>query len=96
MTVRSPRSKKLDLRLTPAAKQTLQKAAQASNRSLSQFVLKSALAHADETLADRRSFILNDEQWNSFLEALDAPPRPLPCLQRLFNEPGFFDGRASQ
>lgn len=96
MTTRTPRSEKLDLRLTPAAKRTLQTAAEASNRSLSQFVLESALAHADETLADRRSFILNDGQWRAFLEALDAPPRPLPRLQRLLSEPGFFDASESQ
>ena len=40
------RSKKLDLRLTPGAKQTLQRAAAASQRSVSDFVLESALAHA--------------------------------------------------
>ena len=40
------RSEKLDLRLTPGAKQTLQREAAASQRSVSDFVLESALAHA--------------------------------------------------
>ena len=96
MTTRPTRSEKLDLRLTLEAKQTLQAAAQAANRSLSQFVLESALACADETLADRRTFILDDDQWAAFQAALDAPPRPLPRLQRLFNEPGFFDSSETQ
>jgi len=48
------RSEKLGLRLTPGAKQTLQRAAAASQRSVSDFVLDSALASAAETLADRR------------------------------------------
>jgi len=85
------RSKKLDLRLTRQAKSTLQAAAAASRRSVSQFVLESALARADETLADRRIFSLNAAQWKAFLAALDAPPRPLPRLERLLKEPGFFD-----
>ena len=38
------RSEKLDLRLTPAAKQTLQRVAEAAQRSVSEFVLESALA----------------------------------------------------
>jgi uncharacterized protein (DUF1778 family) len=50
------RSEKLDLRLTPRAKQTLQPAAAAAQRSVTDFVLESALASAAETLADRQSF----------------------------------------
>jgi len=37
------RSEKLDLRLTPEAKRVLNAAAQASRRSVSEFVLESAL-----------------------------------------------------
>ena len=91
MSSRATRSEKLDLRLTHDAKTALQAAAAASNRSVSEFVLESALARADEALADRRIFTLNEVQWRSFLAALDAPPRPLPRLERLFKEPGFFD-----
>jgi uncharacterized protein (DUF1778 family) len=91
MSVRATRSEKLDLRLTPDAKMALQAAAAASNRSVSEFVLESALARADEALADRRTFGLDAVQWKAFLEALDAPPRPLPRLERLMREPGFFD-----
>ena len=78
MSSHSLRSEKLDLRLTRKAKSTLRAAAAASNRSVSEFVLESALARADEALADRRTFGLNAAQWRAFLAALDAPPRPLP------------------
>jgi uncharacterized protein (DUF1778 family) len=91
MAFRITRSEKLDLRLTREAKLVLKAAAAASRRSVSQFVVESALARADEALADRRSFGLNPAQWKAFLAALDAPPRPLPRLERLLREPGFFD-----
>jgi uncharacterized protein (DUF1778 family) len=91
MAARTTRSEKLDLRLTPDAKMALQAAATASHRSVSDFVLESALARADEALADRRTFGLDADQWKAFIEALDAPPRPLPRLERLLKEPGFFD-----
>ncbi len=91
MSSRTTRSEKLDLRLTLDAKKALQAAATASNRSVSEFVLESALARADEALADRRSFGLSPAQWKEFMKALDAPPRPLLRLERLFKEPGFFD-----
>jgi len=96
MSSRPTRSEKLDLRLTRQAKRALQAAAAASRRSVSDFVLESALARADEALADRRKFGLNAVQWKAFLAALDAPPRPLPRLQRLLNEPGFFEVESDQ
>jgi uncharacterized protein (DUF1778 family) len=55
-----------------------------------------ALARADEALADRRHFCLNAAQWKSFMAALDAPARPLPRLERLLKEPGFFDAGQNQ
>jgi uncharacterized protein (DUF1778 family) len=96
MSSRPIRSEKLDLRLTRDAKRALQAAAAASRRSVSEFVLESALARADETLADRRTFGLNATQWKAFMAALDAPPRPLPRLERLLKEPGFFDAESNQ
>ncbi len=96
MLPRPTRSEKLDLRLTRKAKLALQAAASASNRSVSDFVLESALARADETLADRRTFVLNADRWKAFLAALDAPPRSLPRLKRLLKEPGFFDANAQR
>jgi uncharacterized protein (DUF1778 family) len=91
MRSRTTRSEKLDLRLTREAKLALQAAALASRRSVSEFVLESALTRASEALADRQFFGLNSVQWKAFLAALDAPPRPLPRLNRLLREPGFFE-----
>jgi uncharacterized protein (DUF1778 family) len=91
MASRATRTEKLDLRLTRHAKRTLQAAAAVAHRSVSEFVLESALARADAALADRRNFELNAAQWKAFMAALDAPPRQLPKLERLLKEPGFFD-----
>lgn len=93
---RSQRTEKLDLRLTPHDKHALQAAAGAVGRSVSEFVLESALARADEALADRRKFVLNAAQWKVFMAALDAPPHPLPRLRRLLQEPGMFDTGSGQ
>jgi uncharacterized protein (DUF1778 family) len=94
--MRSTRTEKLDLRLTREAKLALQAAAAVARRSVSEFVLESALSRADEALADRRTFGLNTTQWKAFMAALDAPPRPLPRLERLLKEPGFFDVRPNE
>jgi uncharacterized protein (DUF1778 family) len=91
MTTSPLRSEKLDLRLTPGAKQTLQRAAAAAQRSVTDFVLESALASATETLADRQSFQLDPEQWEVFVAALDAPPQVHPRLARLLQEPSVVE-----
>ena len=91
MTTRTNRTTKRDLRLSPDAKQTLNAAAQAAHCSVSQFVLKSALERAAETLTERQRFELNADQWKEFMEALDAPPQIVPQIQRLFREPSPFD-----
>ena len=96
MAERSGRTTKLDLRLTPEAKQKLQAAALASRRSVSEFVLDSAMVRAEETLADRTRFGLVAERWDAFLEALDAPPRDLPRLARLFREPSVFERETTE
>lgn len=85
------RNEKLDLRLTPSAKRTLQTAALAARRSVSEFVLESALARAEETLPDRQRFGLNAAQWKAFQAALSVPPRPSRRLAKLFKEPSVFE-----
>ena len=85
------RTEKVDLRLTPSAKRTLQTAALAAQRSVSEFVLESALARAEETLPDRQKFGLNAAQWRAFRKALDAPPQPSPRLDKLLQEPSVFE-----
>jgi uncharacterized protein (DUF1778 family) len=85
------RNVKLDLRLTPSAKRTLQVAALAAHRSVSEFVLESALARAEETLPDRQRFGLSAEQWAAFQAALSAPRRPAPRLTKLLKTPSVFE-----
>ncbi len=95
-TVTERRTEKLDVRVSPAAKAKLQAAAAAAHRSMSDFVMESALSRAEETLAERRVFGLDAEKWAAFQAALDAPVRPLPRLQTLLDEPGYFDSGAAR
>lgn len=92
MSARPARTEKLDLRLTAEAKRTLQSAAIATGaKSVSAYVLESALSRAEESLPDRQRFGLTAEQWEAFNTALDADPRPLPRLAALLSEPGVFE-----
>ena len=85
------KDERLDLRLSAAAKAMLQRAAGARHMTLSEFVVDSSLSAAAEALADRREFVLDDEQWQTFVAALDAPDRARPELDRLLREPSVFE-----
>ncbi len=91
MPTLAKRSEKLDLRLTPTAKKTLFAAASVAHRSVSDFVLESALARAEETLTDRHRFGLSAENWAAFINALDAPPYHHARMERLLTEPSLFE-----
>lgn len=77
------RSERVDLRMTPAAKRTLQRAAAVTNKTLTEFLLDTGLNAALDALADRRAFQLDKKRWNAFLAALAAPPRSNPKLRKL-------------
>jgi uncharacterized protein (DUF1778 family) len=94
MAQRTNRTEKLDLRLSRVAKRTLQAAAAAERKSVSEFVLDTALREAEERLADRRVFTLEGKKWEAFIAALDAPPRRHPRLEQLFREPTVFDHKS--
>jgi len=79
----SSKTQRVELRISPAAKEMIQAAAQSQDKTVSEFLLDSGLTSAAEALADRRLFILDDAQWQAFQAALDAPPRPRPRLARL-------------
>jgi uncharacterized protein (DUF1778 family) len=68
-----PKSERVDHRVTPAAKRTLQRAAAVHDKSLTEFVIDSSLSAAIDTLADRRVFQLDEVQWAAFMAALDIP-----------------------
>jgi uncharacterized protein (DUF1778 family) len=97
MAATTVRSEKLELRLSADAKRTLSAAAKAMRCSVSEFVLESALARAQEALPDRLHFGLSAERWQAFREALDAPSRAAPRLKRLLETSSVFEsGQASQ
>jgi len=66
-------------------------AARTARRSVSEFVLESAIARAEETLPDRQRFGLNPKQWAAFQAALDAPPQPARRLAKLLSEPSVYE-----
>ncbi len=86
-----PRTERIDIRTDAAAKRILQEAARASHKKLSDFLLENGLAAAEQTLADRRLFVLNDGHWKKFQAALDRPVKRKPRLAKLLIGKTVFD-----
>jgi uncharacterized protein (DUF1778 family) len=85
---------KMQLRLRPAQKAVLARAAELRGTSLSNFMLEHACAAAQEVLAEQVDIVMAPAEWNAFCKALDAPPRAIPALRKLLTEASVFDGKA--
>jgi uncharacterized protein (DUF1778 family) len=84
------RSERVDLRMTPAAKRTLQQAAAITNKTLTEFLLDTGLNAALDTLVDRKVFQLDETQWKDFMTALSKSPKDNPRLRKLLaRKPGW-------
>lgn len=60
---------------------------------MTEFVLDSACSTAEQILADRRQFVVDDAAWARFMEALDRPPTTKRRLQELLETPSVLDRR---
>lgn len=80
------RSERIDVRTTAAVKALLQRAAAASHKNVTEFLLEAGIHAAEETLVDRRLIRLDEDQWKAFVEALDRPIVAKPRLARLLAE----------
>lgn len=85
------RSERLNLRLAEDQKQLVAAAAAAMHKTLSEFVLDAACALARETLSMRTHFVVDDETYDRFVAALNAPDTDKPRLRKLLNEPSIFE-----
>lgn len=85
------REDRISLRATPSQRRVLEQAAEATGKTLTSFILDAASIEAQRALADRRVFLLDDEQWARFVEALDRPAHPGPRLRRLLTEPSILE-----
>lgn len=66
----------IQIRASAGTKALLSRAAALRGQKLSEFMLDSARRQAEETILDQRSFFLDAEAHERFLELLDAPAKP--------------------
>ena len=86
-------SERLNLRIEPAVKLLIRRAAKLRKYSVSDFVVRSSQDAAEAVLAEQTRFVLPKAQWRAFNAALDAPAKEIRELKRLLTEPSVFEER---
>jgi uncharacterized protein (DUF1778 family) len=90
MTARA--TKRFNLRATPEQVAKIRAAVEIGNeRSLTDYILTSALTIADQRLMDRTRLSFNARAYDAFLRALEEPPKDLPRMRRLLSEPSVLE-----
>ena len=81
---------RINIRVAPVTKKLLKSAAKLRKNSLTDFVLNSSTAAAENVLADQTRFVLPPDKWAAFNAALDAPAKEIPALKDLFTKQLMF------
>lgn len=87
----SAKAERLHLRVDAEQKALLEAASQATGASVSAFVLRAATEAAADVLADRRAFVLDQDAWRVFDEALNRPAGDVAGLRELLTTPTVLD-----
>jgi len=85
------KSARIDVHASAAVKQLLQEAARACHKNVSEFLLEAGITAANQALANRCHFGLDNAQWEMFQQALDRPVQAKPRLKKLLTQPGVLD-----
>jgi len=82
----SPRDT-LNLRIPPAERNLIDRAALSAGKTRTDFILQAARRAAEEALLDRAVMSVSPEAYAEFLKRLDAPAQPNERLRRTMQAP---------
>ena len=80
-SIENTQTTKIEINLTQAQKETLEKAASIRCLSLSDYLLEAALNLAEEQPLQPESIILSERDWEIVTAALENPPEPNEALK---------------
>ena len=82
----------LNIRVKAVQRRLIERAAKEVEKTVSDFVRDAAVREAQHTLLDQTTFHVDDETWERFVAALDAPIKDNPRLRDLMSrEPVWRD-----
>lgn len=72
----------LNLRVKPADRELIDRAARLVGKSRTDFLLEAGRRAAEDALLDRKLWRVDSETFDAFVALLDAPPQPNERLRR--------------
>ncbi len=77
----------LNLRIKPELRSLIDRAAQLTGKTRTEFVLEAARRAAEDTVLERTLISVSPRAYAEFLRRLDKPPRPNVRLRRTMTTP---------
>ena len=88
MSITVSETDRINLRLKRASKHLIERAASFEGKTVSNFVLNSALASAEHTIRQHQTLSLDQQDAQRFFDALDQPPGFNDALSKALIEHG--------
>lgn len=79
------RSDNINIRVSPETLGLIDRAARVLGKTRTDYILDTVREAAEHTVLDQTLFVLNPEQWDAFVAALDAPPQHNERLEKLLS-----------
>ena len=76
MSATAAKDARLDLRLTTAQKQLIERAADYSGSTVAGFAVSRLVEDATQVITQAKTLALEPDDWETFIAALDAPDGP--------------------
>lgn len=79
-----PKTDRINIRLEPEIKKRIEKAAELDHRSITSFIIASAVDSAERVLKRNspNQISLSEKDWDIFMSALENPPKPNAALRK--------------
>jgi len=87
----SAKSMQLNMRVHPAQRDVIARAAKVRHKSLTEFIVEAAIEAAEDILLNQRVFMASEDQIEEFLRVMDIPVSENPVLQKTLNTPAPWD-----
>ncbi len=85
------KSNRWALRVTPSQDAVVRSVLDRTGESLNEYVVRHAVQAANDDLADRRVFAVDDQAWDDLQQLLDRPPVSKPALDTLLTTPSVLE-----
>lgn len=85
------KSERWSIRVSSGDNAIVRRALAQQGVSLNEFVVRHAVTAAIDDLADRRLFLLSNDEWDELQEMLDRPVMAKPRLAELMRQPSVLE-----